>query len=105
MAILQTAPHRPRDRRDAVSAAGALLLVARALNGSRPPDHREALALAVAATQDSFRIRDHELPAPGTDLLLDAVKELQGAAESSTHGYEVACVKLDRLWRLEAPRA
>jgi hypothetical protein len=104
MATLQTAPYRPRDRRDAVSAAGALLLVARSLNLSRPPDHREALALAIAATEDSFRLRENELPAARTDLLLDAVKDLQSAAESSTHGYEVACAELDRLWRLEAPR-
>ena len=104
MATLQTAPHRPRDRRDAVAAAGALLLVARGLNGSRAPDHREALALAIAATEDSFRVRDHELPAARTDSLLDAVKELQSAAESSTQGYEVACAELDRQWRLETPR-
>jgi hypothetical protein len=103
VATLQTAPYRPRDRRDAVSAAGALLLVARALNGSRAPDHREALALAIAATEDSFRLRDHELPAARTDSLLDAVKQLQSAAEASTQGYEVACAELDRLWRLEAP--
>jgi len=104
MATLQTAPYRQRDRRAAVSAAGALVLVARALNGSRPPDHRETLALAIAATEDSFRMRDQELPAARTDFLLDAVKELQSAAESSTQGYEVACAELDRLWRLEAPR-
>jgi hypothetical protein len=104
MATLQTTAHRPRGRRDAVAAAGALLLVARALNGSRSPDHREALALAIAAAEDSFRLRDHELPAARTDSLLDAVTELQSAAESSTQGYEVACAELDRLWRLEAPR-
>jgi hypothetical protein len=78
--------------------------MARALNAARPPDHREALALAISATQDSFRLRDHELARAGTDSLLDAVQELQSAAESSNQGYEVACAELDRLWRLEAPR-
>jgi hypothetical protein len=102
MATMQTTAHRPRDRRDAVAAAGTLLLRARALNGSRSPDHREALALAIAATEDSFRLRNRELPAARTDALLDAVKELQSAAESSAQGYEGACAELDRLWRLEA---
>ena len=104
MATLLTTAHRPRDRRYAVAAAGALLLVARKLNGSRAPDHREALALAIAATRESFRLRDYELPAARNDSLLDAVQALQTAAESSNHGYEVACAELDRLWRLEAQR-
>ena len=100
MIIPPVRPH-PRGRRDAVVAAGELLVVARALNSSRVPDHRESLALAIALAEDSFRLPSSELPAAAADPLLDAVRALQIAAEASPEGYESACAKLDRLLRME----
>jgi len=94
-------PRHPRVRQDAVTAAGELLVAARALNSSRVPDHRESIALAIALAEDSFRLPNSQLPAPRADPLLDAVHALQLAAESSPEGYEVACATLDRLLRME----
>jgi hypothetical protein len=90
-----------RGRRDAVTAAAKLLVAARALNASRAPDHRESIALAIAMTEDSFRLPNSELPHARADPLLDAVRALQTAAEASPEGYEVACARLDLLLRME----
>ena len=95
-------PNHSRVRRDSVTAASELLVVARALNSSRVPDHRESIALAIALAEDSFRLPNSELPGPGADPLLDAVHALQIAAEASPEGYESACARLDRLLRIEA---
>ena len=102
MVIPPVHPHA-RLRQDAVTAAGELLVVARELNLSRVPDHREAIALAIAKTEDSFRLPNSELPAARADPLFDAVHALQVAAEASPEGYEVACATLDRLLRMETP--
>ena len=89
-------------RGGAIAASGALLCLARELNGQRPPDHRERMSRAVALTEDYFRRGpESALPAQGADALLDAVRELDRACEGSRSGYEEACADLERLQRLE----
>ena len=87
-------PRHPRVRQDAVTAAGELLVAARALNSSRVPDHRESIALAIALAEDSFRLPNSQLPAPRADPLLDAVHALHTQHQSGGIGPAVYHVRL-----------
>lgn len=80
------------ERAEAVRAAARLLRLARELNAIRSPDHRERIAWAVADTREYFRAGpETELPAPGEDALLDLVRTLASACESSPEGFARSC--------------
>lgn len=83
---------------EAVRATERLLRLARELNTLRPPDHRDRIAQAVAATREYFRSDPAaELPTPGENALFDGVERLVDACESSPEGFAQSCNDLQRI--------
>jgi hypothetical protein len=85
-------------RGNALPASERLLRLARELNTLRSPDYQERIARAVADTQEYFRANpEAELPAPREDPLLDMVRTLTSACESSPEGFARSCNGLQRI--------
>ena len=76
------------ERREAVERAAARVAL---LNGERGDDFQDLAAMELRHVVGLFRDEEDELPTPGEDPLLDAVREIDRSLDASQEAIVSAC--------------